>query len=563
MTTASVSRDDLLSCATVAFRYRRRLAVTLVAKATFAIVPEGVATPITPRPIVVGDRTWGNHPTKSLEAASELAPYLPRCDVVLTGHAHARDAGTTSAAVRLALVRDGRPLLDKTLHVFGDRRGGSPAPFVKVPLTYERAKGGPGEANPVGSETPSVIDPRDPGRMGGFGPLAPFWPDRKRLLGTLDRRALAASPVDLPDDFVWAYYQCAPIDQQLEHLVLVGGEWLVLDGMHPERARLRTALPSLRPVARVLGVAGELGRLSCDMVVVDADALVLSLVWRGSVHLAADSELPRLRFLVGLDGPERPVDWARLEGLSQGRGDPPAVAPDGVGEGTLVADHVSREALPFAATPAGAARASRASLEHTPFDRARVVVTGPSSASESDDTLAVGEGTLALGDASSPGRGSELPFPKPEASREHAGQASTGGSHAEPRTMPGAPWGPLAPAVPQATAGEETLSLDAADAHREAGARAPEHTEAAERAPLEGLLPLTAPAPAAPVDPLAVYSPQEERPPTPPQPQPKAKPKTDPDSLAQRLRQAGASASAVSALLAALHPPPPPPPEDE
>ena len=46
-----------------------------------------------------------------------------------------------------ALVNDGRPLLDKVLHVFGERPhvGAARAPFITVPLVYEHAYGGPGE----------------------------------------------------------------------------------------------------------------------------------------------------------------------------------------------------------------------------------------------------------------------------------------------------------------------------------------------------------------------------------------------------------------------------------
>lgn len=552
----------------MAFRYRGRLAVTLVAKATFAIVPEGVAELVAPREVVSADRTWGDHPTKSLAAASELAPYLPRCDVVLTGHAHPRDAGASMTAARLALARAGKPLLDKTLHVRGGARGGSRlGASAGWPITYEHARGGPGEPNPVGTDAPTVLDPADPSRMGGFGPIAPFWPERRRLLGSIDRRALLGAPVEVPDELSWSYYQCAPLDQQLDPLQ--GGEWLVLDGMHPERARVRTALPTLRPAARALGVAGELGPLSCDMLVIDADALVLSLVWRGHVRLERGDELSRLHLVVGLAGPDRPVDWALLE-RSAPTPSHTASPPSELGEaaeGTLVADGVVSPALPFAVATTGPSTArgpSASSGERAPFSSAgsaRVVIPGPASASGGDETLAVGEGTLGLGEAAALVAPHELPFSRPV-----GGHARAEGSEREPAMLPGAPWGPVAPAVPLAHDGEGTLSFDASPVgevpheptHAREGGTQPEaerlaapaqsRDEGSARSPWDNE---TAPPP----------STRTEAPRGPPPPKPRLK--TDPTSLALRLRSVGASAEVVGALLDALHPPPPPPPEDD
>src|SRR5262249_48066473 len=138
--------------------------------------------------------------TRSVEAATDLAPYLPRCDVTLTGHAHA-PGGCSASSVRLALYRGTRPLLHKTLHVYGDRAGRSvPQPFTRMPLVYERAFGGPGIAgNPVGSELPNIVSPADPAKPAGFGPISRFWPARRRLLGKLDRRVLEAPIAEIPD----------------------------------------------------------------------------------------------------------------------------------------------------------------------------------------------------------------------------------------------------------------------------------------------------------------------------------------------------------------------------
>ncbi|XXY55211.1 DUF2169 domain-containing protein [Sorangium sp. So ce269] len=175
-----------------------------------------------------------------MRAASETAPYLPGAGVVLTGRAHApRGAPVAALSARLALFRD-RPLLDKTIHVFGDVAPGSdtPGPFQTMPLVYERAQGGPSFPwNPVGLSDasadalrpamysgrtrPNLVNPASPHRPAGFGPIAPHWPLRRRLFGSFEPRAtrLSAQPgspgadpavaegaksaqvLEIPDDF--------------------------------------------------------------------------------------------------------------------------------------------------------------------------------------------------------------------------------------------------------------------------------------------------------------------------------------------------------------------------
>ena len=139
-----------IACTSILWRQGAASWATIVAKATFKLVHGGDAERIEPLDVVTTDRY---RTTGSLEFASETAPYLPEVGVLVSGHAYA-PAGrpVTSASVRIGLVRGtGRPLIDKMLHVFGDR---APAgerearPFAKMPLVYERACGGPD--NPVG-----------------------------------------------------------------------------------------------------------------------------------------------------------------------------------------------------------------------------------------------------------------------------------------------------------------------------------------------------------------------------------------------------------------------------
>ena len=152
-------------------------------------------------------------------------------------------------AVRLASSRE-HPLLDKTVHVFGYRAHvrASPQRFKKIPLGWERAYGGAGhDDNPAGTGAtvvatlPNLVDPADPQRPAGFGPVARQWGPRRRLLGGVDpqqprgRRRWSCRPgID------FRYFHAAPADQQIEYL-----HWRRVD-----RARRPCARRSPRKNAR-------------------------------------------------------------------------------------------------------------------------------------------------------------------------------------------------------------------------------------------------------------------------------------------------------------------------
>ncbi|HVY49594.1 MAG TPA: DUF2169 domain-containing protein, partial [Minicystis sp.] len=164
-----------IACAALVSRHRGRLVVTTVAKATFALVPDGAAALRAPAPIVPHDCYRQGNPVASLEAASDLVPYKPRVDVTFVGRAHLPGAG--GGVARLAVFRRG-PLFDKAVHVARAPAG----PAAPVPLVYELAvrDWGPEGQNPVGAEHPVLFDPKDPRRPVGFGPLRAEWPARAR-----------------------------------------------------------------------------------------------------------------------------------------------------------------------------------------------------------------------------------------------------------------------------------------------------------------------------------------------------------------------------------------------
>ncbi len=335
--------QNLARCGAVLWRGRGALQATVVVKATFGLVADQPAKRLGPQDLVRVERRRDGDPGASVDAASEIAPYLLRCDVLLAGRAHTYGAPAPSMAVRLGVFRD-TWLLQKTLHIFGDRTAADapPRPFDEMPLVYERAFGGRGvEDNPVGiggvagSRTlPNVVDSTDPRRPAGFGPIAAGWGSRARLLRGVAAPAIDSRVVEIPDGFDWRFLQAAPVDQQIEPLR--GDEWIVLEGLHPTAPRFRTRLPGATAQARwyvAEGAAlrpGGVVELRADMLVIHADRAICSVVWRG--HFPVDeARIAQLRVHGGVALPGRPIEWP----------DAPAAAARGALPATATATAIS------------------------------------------------------------------------------------------------------------------------------------------------------------------------------------------------------------------------------
>jgi hypothetical protein len=429
--------DGAVSSGAVLWRFRGRLRLTVVVKALFAVVPDGVATPAGPGAVLAKDRYRDGNPARSTEATHDLAPYLARCDVLFTGHAYAPGGRAPAGSVRLGLARDGRLLLDKTLHVFGDRApaapGGAPEPFTRIPIVYEKALGGLGELNPVGTEAPNLVDPTDARRAAGFGPISRYWPVRRRLLGKVDAKALEAPVAEIPEAMPWEYFQAAPSDQQIEHLH--GGEWLVLDGLHPTLARVQTRLAAVRGAARVAlqqpgaPAVEQAVDLACDTLAIDGDRQTFSLTWRGACEVPEGEAAPAsLAILAALEVPGVPVDWARLLATAPHPSAGPPPPPAMLQSTSVTFDVPSGPALPFAKDATTASVLSR-------------LAASPSAAAPPKRSHA----TVAMSlDQLVPPPEAALPFAPTEA-------PVTAPSRPPPAAeeVPGAPWSSIPPAMVQ------------------------------------------------------------------------------------------------------------------
>lgn len=310
------------SAATVLWRLQGALNLTVVVKGTFAFGTEGPMSVVDADEIIRAEQHFGDNPTRSLRASSELAPSLPRADVLLTGHACA-PAGNPAPAlsVRLVVFRDA-PLVDKAIHVRGEMTGTDVAAFDRIPLVLERAFGGPGfEDNPYGrgavegGPAPNLLDPRHPRRPACFAPIPRAFVSRRRLLGTTDRRVLDQPIAEIPMGFDWTYFQSAPEDQRTEYLH--GNEWVVLERMTAEPTFVRSHLPAARGVARISGLAGvpedRAFPLAGDTLRIDADRLRCSVVWRRSFPVASVAELAGIRVQAAVQIDRANIDWPAFE----------------------------------------------------------------------------------------------------------------------------------------------------------------------------------------------------------------------------------------------------------
>lgn len=286
-----------------------RWSATFLVKTTWTLSPGGVATPAAEPLMLTGDRHLGDDPERPLVYPSDFAFLKPRTDLLLVGTYHAPPGKAVTAG--LAGFRVGG--WSKRVAVIGDRHWGrwsgqsAPLPLKSLPLSYDRAYGGPGfERNPLGRGAADVEGPdgkslrplpniEDPEKLienpnkgaepAGFGPLPGTWPQRASKAGTYGKRWQAERWPWYPEDFDFTWFNAAPADQQLP-APLRGDEELVLENLHPAHPKYACRLPGLRlrcfleERVRASAVLREVP-LAIDTLWIDADREQLVLLWRG------------------------------------------------------------------------------------------------------------------------------------------------------------------------------------------------------------------------------------------------------------------------------------------
>jgi hypothetical protein len=299
----------------------RPLLVPLV-KATYAIGPRGLALAEVQRDPVLAGEAHGDPEKTSWRYEPEGSLPKPATDVVLVGSAVAPRHGTAELLVALQVgpVRKGVRVVGDRVHF---KAAGSvgltrPVPFERIPLVWERAFGGwdrshPDPAkqtceprNPLGVafrgaggrfedglRAPNLEDAARPyGGFGdrpppaGFGFTSPGWDPRTKLAGTYDAAWEQERAPLLPKDFDPRFLQGAPAGQVAPGL-LRGDEPVVVTGVSAT-AGIAFRLPGVPPPRiRAALAAGPDARCATalDTVIVDTDAGLVFLLWRGRLPL--------------------------------------------------------------------------------------------------------------------------------------------------------------------------------------------------------------------------------------------------------------------------------------
>jgi hypothetical protein len=173
-----------------------------------------------------------------------------------------------------------------------------------MPLTYERAFGGPGFGlNPVGV---------------GFGEASERLPNLEnpeRLVRTREDRPEPAcmAPIpsawlrpelagaeEFPTSFDWRGFQQAPPPQQLA--AVAGSEAFSFEAMHRQHLHLSGWLPGKRAQVIAQRRTGmDPLDMRIDTVHFDVDALRVTLVWRGRLPLADARASDVIRLIVSVE----------------------------------------------------------------------------------------------------------------------------------------------------------------------------------------------------------------------------------------------------------------------
>ncbi|MET0348972.1 MAG: DUF2169 domain-containing protein [Rhizobacter sp.] len=284
-------------------------------KATWAIVPgEGLKLAKEQRPIRLGDELWGAPEVADIRLPGDFYPAKPGTDFVLSGHAVPRP-GQTERFVNVAVGIADRV---KVLRVHGPRVWersrmsvvpGPSGPMVPTPLAWALAYGGlditdPAKPledprNPVGSgvahqvdrllgtPAPRIETPDEPVVSAGAGTppagcaaIGRHFEPRRQSAGTHDA------------EWLKSVYPARPADYREEHehfaapgfvfdTPLRGGERVRAAGVHAA-GTLDFLLPKwLVLVEAHLDGQWMAQRPHLDTVVLDTDAMVLEMVWRG------------------------------------------------------------------------------------------------------------------------------------------------------------------------------------------------------------------------------------------------------------------------------------------
>ncbi|MES9941151.1 MAG: DUF2169 domain-containing protein [Candidatus Thiodiazotropha sp. 6PLUC2] len=308
--------------------------LVIITKGTFNIPKQGEFAELTEKqkPLVIADLYSGEPGYSSPLYELDYAPFKRHCDVLLLGSAYA-PGGTpvTNVDVNLKLST-----LNKSFRVTGSRnweagkfaiRPGYPAIFDKMPISYDQAFGGIDNhhkninkhsafmKNPVGrgyhlqlnksfidgSPMPSTEQLNQPVTIPNgqyipmsFGPVGRYWTPRLALAGTYDEAWVNNKYPLPPADFDTAYFQAAPVDQQIPYPQ--GGETVFLQNLTPQGETIFN-LPEIEMPVTFFYKGGKQVKKSAfiDTITLEPDESLFTMTWRTYIPLT-DSilEIPQV-----------------------------------------------------------------------------------------------------------------------------------------------------------------------------------------------------------------------------------------------------------------------------
>lgn len=292
----------------------------LVVKATYDLPVSSVEPVLAQKqlPLEYADIYQGEPGKSSLRYEADMAMEKTGTDVILVGHAYAKQIGDPYVDVSLRVGK-----LKKTVRVFGDRHWktffgistiSKPLPFQKIPLDYERAFGGIDTSNPNpkkheyesrnpvgvgfrakhsklpvnGIKLPNIEDPKNlinspknrPAPT-GFGFISKNWKPRMDFQGTYDDNWLKRRSPLLPEDFDKRFNSAAS-PGLITNDFFVGNEAVEIKNASPT-TYINSNIPNVLVVGSLL-IDAKLCYMDMrlDTVVINTDSSNLIIVWRGS-----------------------------------------------------------------------------------------------------------------------------------------------------------------------------------------------------------------------------------------------------------------------------------------
>jgi hypothetical protein len=298
--------------------------LVVVVKGTFDLPQNGEEAKLSAEqlPLVEADQFTGEPGFSAPLYESDYAPTKPFCDVIVNGSAYA-PGGKPTQGVGVG-VKVGR--VAKAFNVIGDRvwesgvSGIGPSfakPFTRKPISYDVAFGGTDRysddeadhdaymQNPsgigyrksltsgpiAGTPVPNTEERKNPikspigeYRPMSFGPIARGWQSRASFAGTYDEVWLDNVFPFLPADFDDRYFQCAPEDQQTDHLK--GGEEVTLINLTPD-GRRDFLVPTIEvPVVFFRHESDHIEvNAIADTLIIEPDKNRVTILWRTHIPL--------------------------------------------------------------------------------------------------------------------------------------------------------------------------------------------------------------------------------------------------------------------------------------